>query len=42
MKLSYWFRPAQHWNIVSKEVYDRLCWHYSSIDNRLKIVIEKE
>lgn len=30
MKFTYYFKPAQHWNVCTKEVYNVLCKFYDS------------
>lgn len=42
MQLEYRFRPANHWNVITKAVYDVLWNHYGPLDNRLKVIIVKE
>lgn len=42
MQLEYRFRPANHWNVITKAVYDVLWDHYDPLDNRLKVIIVKE
>ena len=42
MQLEYRFRPVNHWNVITKAVYDVLWNHYGTLDNRLKVIIVKE